>query len=451
MIERDDETPGKSLFEVLRRRGTVALVTFLVVALAAYAFVKVHRVKYSALSHVVLVNDLNGRDPSAAGVDMPTIATGSSVLLDVRQQLGLSASINDLRKAVNARIAPKSSLLTISVQDTNPKSAIEIDNAIADSFAKLYRQLAGSRYEDVTQRLGADVDLARARLGGLERRLESASADVTYVGSQTSLDASASHLADLQQSRGVALAQLATDRANLQADREQPHKTAKIIRHEILDSNPTYHETALVVGKDVAQYTATRAGLTDHFPGLAGYAEKVKEENRALGDLRSKALDGSDAYSPMQGSQIVQRDKDEAAVKGDGVKVDAIEAQMRAIRDQLTTPAAGVPSIGALRAERDAAEAQLVAMSQRLSNAKANSAESSSLGEVVVVDRATEARPTLVGPATLLELGLAAALVLAIAAAYLAEFLVPRLLGPGDVEAVYGRPILATLRARSHG
>jgi uncharacterized protein involved in exopolysaccharide biosynthesis len=84
----------------------------------------------------------------------------------------------------------------------------------------------------------------------------------------------------------------------------------------------------------------------------------------------------------------------------------------------------------------------------RLSNAEANGAEASSLGAVVVVDRATDARPTLEDPLFLFALGLAAAIVFGIAAAYLAELLVPRLLGPADVESVYGRPLLVTLRQR---
>jgi hypothetical protein len=213
-------------------------------------------------------------------------------------------------------------------------------------------------------------------------------------------------------------------------------------------NNAAYRETEIVVGKDVAQYTATRAGVTKIFPGIAGFSDKVEKESEALNSLRADALAGRDAYSPSQAGQIVQTQKDAAAVQGDQVKLAAFDDQIRALRQNLTNPEASAPSMGALRAERDAAEAQLQALSLRLSAAQANSAEASSLGEVMIVDRATEARPTLVGPLFLLALGLAAACIFAIGAAYLAEMVVPRLLGAGDVEGVYGRPILATLRAR---
>jgi hypothetical protein len=250
------------------------------------------------------------------------------------------------------------------------------------------------------------------------------------------------------ENRGVALAQLVTDRANLQADREQPGKTANIVRHEILMNNSTYRQTEAAVGKDISEYTTTRAGVTKLFPGITGFADKVGQEARALDALRSSALTGRDAFSPSRGGQIVQTARDAAAVDGDTVRLAALDDQIRSSRESLRNPPGSATSMGMLRAERDAGEAQLQALTLRFSNAQANSAEATSLGEVVIVDRATETRPTLIGPTSLFALGLLAAAIAAVGAAYLAESLVPRLLGAGDVEGVYGRPILATLRPR---
>jgi capsular polysaccharide biosynthesis protein len=448
MTSTELETPGRSVFEVLKRRSVIAIATFMIVAIASFAFVLVHKIKYGALSHVLLVNDPSGRDPSVAAADMATIVTGSTVLLDVQKRLGLSDSINDLRKSVNARVSPKSSLMTIAVQNKDPRTAVAIDNKLAESFAKLYWSLAGSRYDEVTRRLKADVDTARDRVGVIERQLENASAGSSYVGSQASLDATAARLGELEESRGIVVGQFVTDKANLEADREQPGKTAKIVRHEILMNNAKYRETETLVSKDLAQYTTTRAGVTGIFPGISGFTDKVQKESQALDNLREHALSGQDAYSPSEAGQIMQAAKDAAAVQGDQAKLAAIDDQMRSLRENLSSPPTSAASLGALRAERDTAEAQLQALSLRLSAAQANSAEASSLGQVVIVDRATEARPTLIGPTFLFALGLLAATILAIAAAYLAELLVPRLLGSGDVENVYGRPILASLRAR---
>lgn len=446
MISTERETSTASILEVLRRRKAVAIVTFLVLAIAVIALVRIHKVKYASLSHVVLVNDASGRDPSVAGADMPTIASGSAVLDDVRRGLHLKESINDLRKAVTARVAPKSSLMTIAVQDHDPKKAMLINNTVADAFAKRYRQLGSSRYDEITATLNADVDRVRTQVGLVNRRLEAASTGQSYVGSQASLDSTAAHLGELKQARGAALAQLATDSANLTADRQLPGKTAKIVRHEILANSSAYRQTEALVGKDISQYTTARAGVTSLYPGIAGYANKIANERSALDTMRTEALTGQDAYSPSQGGQIVQTARDDSAVHGDQIRLDAIDAQIKALNATLSAPSEGVESMGALRAERDADEAQLQALMLRLTNAEANSAEASSLGQVVVVDRATDSRPVLVGAATLDAIGLLVALVLAIAAAYLAELLLPRLLAPRDVESVYGRPIIATLR-----
>jgi capsular polysaccharide biosynthesis protein len=432
-----------SFFEVLHRRKTVALTTFLCVTILSLAFAVLHKVQYGALSHVVLVND-SGRDPTVAGVDMPTIVTGSTVLLEVQRQLGLRDSVSTLRKAVNARVAPKSSLMTIAVKNHDPQLAMKIDNAVADTFAKLYWRLAGSRYDEVMRRLTVDVENTRARLRMLDRRLETASANATYVGSQASLDAAASHLGELEENRGLALAQIATDRANLQSDHALPGKTASVVRHEILSNNAAYREMDTLAAKDLAQFTTTRANVTSIYPGIAGFLDKTQKEQQALDALRTATLAGRDAYSPSQAGQVMQTTKDEAAVQGDQVRIAAFDQQIQTLKEQLSEPQ-HAQSIGALRAERDVAEAQLQALSLRLSNAEANSAEATSLGQVVVVDRATEARPGLVGPVSLFALGLIAAVMLAMSSAYLAEMIVPRLLGPSDVEAVYGRPILAKL------
>jgi hypothetical protein len=248
--------------------------------------------------------------------------------------------------------------------------------------------------------------------------------------------------------RGVAFGQYVTDRANLQADLQGPGKTAKIVRAEILKNNAAFRETETSVSRDVAQYTTTRAGVTASYPGIAGFGDKLTSEVRALEKLRAAALAGRDAYSPSQAGQIVQSAKDEALFNGDRVKLTAFDEQIASLKSKLSNPPAGAPSMGALRAERDTAETQLQTLSIALSNAQTSSAQASSLGDVVVVDRATEARPTVLGPIALAVLGLIAALIIAISAAFLAEVLVPRLLGPSDVQGVYGRPVLATLYAR---
>jgi capsular polysaccharide biosynthesis protein len=338
--------------------------------------------------------------------------------------------------------------MTIAVQDKNPQLAITIDNTIADTFAADYWRMAGSRYDDVTRRLNADVEKARIRLLQLDRHLEAAVAGASYVGSAASMDQTAQHLGELNEQRAIVLGQYVTDRTNLQADLDEPRKTAKIVRYEILHNNAAYHEAESSVSRDVAQYTTTRASVNANYPGIAGFNDKLIKEAQALEVLRSQALAARDAYSPSLAEQIVQTAKDEAAFKGDTTKLAAFDEQIRMLKSTLSSPAARTTSLGALRAERDAAEAQLQNLSIALSSALTSSAQASSLGDVVVVDRATEARPTLVGPLALLALGLTAALGMAIAVSYLAELLVPRLLGSADVESVYGRPVLATLRAQ---
>lgn len=446
-MTQQPETKGHSFVQILGRRWVTACLTFAIVACGAVIFITVYHIKFAAIAHVLLVNDQSGRDPSAAGVDMPTIVESTAVLEDVKRRLHLDYSIPQLRKAIVARVAPKSSIMTIIGQDHDARIAVDLPNAVADSFVEIYSKLSYSRYDQVTQRLQNDLHAKRETVYRLERQLEAASSGASYVGSQTSLDAGAAHLADLTESRGVALGQLTGDRLALKLGRGQPGTLAGVVRHEILMNNAPYHESELAVGKDIAGYTTARAGVNDDFPGMAGFRDKLKKEADALAAMRERALTLPDAYSPSRAGQVVANDKSAAAVAGDEAHLKDLDAQIALAKSALLVSSQGGTSIGALRAERDATEAQYQALALRVSTAQANSAESSSLGQVVVVDRALKPEPTLLKPPLLLLLGLAAAAALACVAAYLAELLIPRLLGPSDVERVYGQPTLTTLRS----
>lgn len=446
-MTQQPEPKGHSFFEVLGRRWLTACLTFAIVACGAVIFVTVYHMKFAAIAHVLLVNDQAGRDPSAAGVDMPTIVASTTVLEDVKRKLHLNYSIPQLRKAIVARVAPKSSIMTIIAQDHDARIAVDLPNAVADSFVDIYSKLSYSRYDEVTRRLQNDLQSKRETVFRLERQLEAASSGASYVGSQTSLDAGAAHLADLTESRGVALGLLVGDRAALRLDRGEPGTLSGVVRHEILMNNAAYRESELEVGKDVAGYTTSRAGVRDDFPGMAGYRDKIDKEADALATMRDKALALPDAYSPSHAGQVVATDKAAAAVSGDEAHLKDLDSQIATAKSALLVSSQGGTSIGALRAERDATEAQFQALALRVSAAEANSAESSSLGQVVVVDRALRPEPTLLKTPLLLLLGLVAAAALACVAAYLAELLIPRLLGPSDVERVYGQPTLTTLRS----
>jgi hypothetical protein len=285
----------------------------------------------------------------------------------------------------------------------------------------------------------------------IEQQLEHASIGHTYVGSQMSLDNMASQLALLRQQRGLAYAQLVQDRADLESDKSQPIRMAKIVRGEILQNDRQYRQLSMDVSRDVSGFTTTSAGVTDQFPGMLGYADKIKKEQAALARVRLNALTSPDAYSASEGGQIMAADKAKSAVDGDAAHVSAIDTQIAGLENELRTSAKGSgdsPSLGSLRAQRDALETRYGALAARFASAQANAAEDNSLGQAIVVDRAVKAEPNIIGPPLILSVGFLLVLLLAAGAAYLAEAINPRLLNPIDVESLYGRPTLGRLSYR---
>jgi uncharacterized protein involved in exopolysaccharide biosynthesis len=439
--------PGRSLAEVLDRRKLVSIVTGVVALCVAIAGVLLVHPKYGSIAHVLLINDAGGRDPITAGPDMPAIATSTSVIAIVKDRLHLSTSVTDLQKAVTAHVAPRSSIMSIAFRSRSASEAIAVPNAVADAFVEFYSGLPQERSRGVMDSLARDLAVSRQNVLSIERHLEEASAGNSYVGSQASLDNLGRAIGELHEQRGAAAGQLASDAADMQNQMAQPGKLAKIVRHEILNNNPEFRELQLGVARDSSAFTSFRSGVTDRFPGIAGGEAKIAQENRALAAARERALSSPDAYSPSEGGAVVALDKARSNVAGDRVHLAALDAQIASAEAELHRAASSADSsLGSLRAQRDTAEAQFQALALRYSNAEANSAESNSLGRAVVVDRAVRAEPSLLGPNVLLAVGFALALALAVAAAYIAEAVDPRLLSPNDVESVYGRPTLVSLR-----
>jgi uncharacterized protein involved in exopolysaccharide biosynthesis len=414
----------KRFIEILQRRRRVAVLGGLVALLCAIATPWLLPPSYMAASHVLLVNEAQGRDPSDAGSDLPAIASSSEVVDRVRRKLNLSDSVSEIRKRLSAHVAPRESIMTISYRDSSPYLAVSVPNAVADVFTAYYSGLAAGRYDPVISRLRADLAAKKVSIHDLEQTIERRAAESSYSGSGQSLDDVAKRIGDLQTQRAIANAQLVSDVVQLNAVRTQ-RRISGAVRHETLGSSQAYDNVKTDIVRDEADLASMRARYTDRYPGLQGMDAKVREENAAV-----------DRYARLEA------DKQAATVAGDRALVDALDQELGRSHAQLNNLSPSSMSVGELRALRDAAEAQYQAVAQRLSNAEANSAEASALGTVIVVDRAMKAESSLVGLGTFLTVAMLAVIALAIAAAYIAEAVDPRFISKNDVESICGQRVL---------
>jgi uncharacterized protein involved in exopolysaccharide biosynthesis len=167
----------------------------------------------------------------------------------------------------------------------------------------------------------------------------------------------------------------------------------------------------------------------------------AREAERAVADPLS--------FSASATSAQQQHIRQLALIAGDQARVDALDALIANDRSHLND----LPTTGArysqLAAQRTALQTEYAALATRRANALANRAEASSLGSVVVLDRAIKADTQLAGGRT--RAGVVALILILAAAlgtAFLVDSLDPRLSRPEDIEQLYGIPVVATFGSK---
>jgi succinoglycan biosynthesis transport protein ExoP len=84
--------------------------------------------------------------------------TRSGVLKDVKKQLKLNESLDDIRSLVSVEVDPNSYAVLITAESSDASDAAAIANAFAAADAQLSTQAARARYSDAADRLGQRIE-----------------------------------------------------------------------------------------------------------------------------------------------------------------------------------------------------------------------------------------------------------------------------------------------------
>jgi polysaccharide biosynthesis transport protein len=432
----------RSISEVLWRRRVSVIIALVILSLIAIPLLrKVMRVRYVGVSHVLMVNET--RDTSGASVDVPAMAESTAVLSRVAKTLKLSAQLGDLKKAISARVAPRSSIMTISSTTDEPSAAIALSNGVADEMVGYYHDISARRYDDIIRYLRSELENQGQRLTRLNAKLQEAVARDSFIGSDRALEAITTRLDDLQIERGRAYANYVSDAANATA-RDQNSDMARVIQGELLERDPLYNSIRNEYAKNAAQLAFERAQFTDKYPGLPGLQDRVEKERAALGQAEQRALDAPKSSSPSYAKALLDGRRLAALIAGDRARLKVLDAQIASEHMRLADlPKAGV-AITTLRVERDATVTAYQALSEKLSATRADQAQAASLGTLVVIDRAVRSDPF--APSRIVIVLTALAIVgVACSAAFLVEMIERRVRSVDEVEHVYGQPVYATI------
>jgi capsular polysaccharide biosynthesis protein len=431
-------------FGVLKRRSLIVWCVIAVGLGLMFALRDLVPNTYVGISHVVLVADSGtGRDPSVSIVDLPSIATSTVVLERVRNQQKLPVTLIDFKKAVAAEVLGRSSILAVSYHDVSAERAIDVSNALSAELSRYYDEISTERYNVDVDRLSQEMIDETKRIRALNEQLGVVVARNPFVTSDEAINTLSTQISALKQQRATAFAQLQGDQAAVAALAPNAN-SQKIARHEILADNPAYVAVQNVAATDAAQLAAFESGYTKRFPGLTGAAAKVAADNAFEDQLASQVVKSPNAFSATDAANVAQRQRQTAVVTGDR----ALVQQQDALIAEENASLADFPNSGMkynqLRAQLDALQNEYTALAQRRANALANRAEASSLGQVVVLDRAIKADTQLAGGRTRAAiLALILVFAFAIGSAFLAESLDPRIRRAEEIEELYGMPVVA--------
>jgi capsular polysaccharide biosynthesis protein len=441
-------TPQR-FFSVLKRHSLVVIAVFAAGLTLMFLLRDAVPNSFFGVAHVVLVSDSGARDPAVTINDLPSIATSTVVLERIRNRMRLPMPLIDMKKDVAASVLGRSSIMSISFRDESADRAIGVSNAVADELSRYYDEISTQRYDVNVDRLSKELTAAAQRIRNIEQQLGVVVAQNPFVVSDQSYSGLTSQIATLRAQRADAVALLQGDRAiaNTLAPSPEISKTA---RHEILAGDQTYTAVQNAVARDTEQLAGAQAGYTKDFPGLPGAIAKVEADKKFADQVAQRALADPNAFSASEAGTVAQRVHQAAVVMGDQAHVDQLDrliaSQQGSVNDY--------PSVGKeydqLRAQRDALQSEYTALANRRANALGNRAEASSLGSVVVLDRAIKADTKVSGTRVRVAiLAFVLVLIFALGSAFLVEALDPRIRRREEVEELYGIPVVARFGARA--
>jgi capsular polysaccharide biosynthesis protein len=403
---------------------------------------------YHANAKLLLISEDTTRQPLVLSKDLPDLAASHDVLSRVRVMTKLDDSISTIRRHLSVKGGDVlSNMLTITYLNHDQQTAVDVANAVAQQTVAFYHRLSTQQYDTLIAHLLGQLGAQRGVIEKLDRRVQRAAATDSFASSDKAIETITTRLDDLQGKLGDAMATLTADQAIAVATAQQPQAVLGIMHDQQLQSDPLYQNLRSAQAHDAAALDSIKSAYTDRYPGLPYLQDEVSRETRTLNDRKSSVLGNGLSSSPTFAQTLLEGRKDMALVMGDQARVTQYNAQILEQRRRLADIANTGVSVAVLRTERDAAMTTYGALAAQLSTVRANQSEASSLGSLVVIDRAGEATALFDNFFARVAIGLVTVLALAFMLIALIEALDPRLRTPTDIERLYGRPVVATVVA----
>lgn len=423
----------RSSLGIIRTHRWLIVTVFSVLMAASIVVIAKMPRTYQATANVLIVNGTSRNDPTLSSTDLPDIVGGTDVLERVRHNLGLSTPLLAMKRHLIAKPpAYRSGIMRIQYTDSDRDRAATVVNGIADELAVYYTQLSTARYDADLRALNAEISKQKKHLESIDSQLRAQGVDSLAAGVDENGDASSSG------EPGTIESQRAMAYANLQGDMAHAQAATGTAPRDVLLSDPLYQQLESSLTKASANLADARARYTSQYPGLPDLKARVASLKAAVARESARALSSASTGGASPDQLAAQ-----ASVVADRAKVEALDGELAAQNKQLSV--AG--PVALLRLERQEVFREYQSIAARRATSLADRADALSLGSVEVVDRAipSEDKPGI-GPLRLLVIAAFIISIVAFGSAFLADQLDPRLRRITQIEGLYGKPLIATLR-----
>jgi uncharacterized protein involved in exopolysaccharide biosynthesis len=446
----------KNILEVLWRQRVV-VASVLVIGIAVFGFAVTKSRKYTATATVLAVSPSAqtasaldpSKDPTESSIalaDVPSLLTSSTLVKQVGRDLHLTQKQTiALGASIKAKPSFGSSVLPVTVTDSDPNRAVLETNAVVRQLQKYEQQIAMSRYDLLVNDLQRQLSDRRAALSEIDRRIDDLTTNDPYVTYAAGTDAISTRLVALHAQRDQLQASVRGDASASVLMAQRPGLTRRLASQEIISNDPVFQSLRTQYGKDLAQLNNQRAGYTDKFPGLAGFSSQVTREAQSLADAQNTAT-SDPTKSAAYVSARLDQNKAQATLASDQSQLKSVDSQIDQMQSHLVASRAESTALASLRRDREAGNQAYARLADRLAVAEGDRAQSASINTIVLLDSATSAAPTLLSRPPLIAAALSAIFLwLAFTLAFLVDGIDTRLRSRTTIEELYGSPVFTTV------
>jgi succinoglycan biosynthesis transport protein ExoP len=250
----------------------------------------------------------------------------------VIEELNLKTTPGRLLAGVTVKPITNTSILSLSVAWSDPKTSADIGNALGRAFVDAERELVAKQVGTAVEYLDERLPSARANMQAAEQRLqkfqsENRIADITgqTQAAVARLGVLQGRLSDAEADRDQATAQLAVVQGSLAGTPQQS------VGSRTISDNPVGAQLRTRLAQVSVELETARKQYTDEHPTVLRLSEEKQQIQRQLGSLPG-SIQSSNNVVPNPLYQLLQQQKE--ALEG---RIAASAATISALRTEQTS------------------------------------------------------------------------------------------------------------------